>query len=191
MTRRGWLFEPTIANYTGLWTRWGDFFAGLANSLIVTVGATLLAVAVSTLAGFGYSRCRGALAAASAFFMIALRLLPPIVTTLPLFPIVNALGLNDTHAVLIMLYATFFVSLGTMVMRTFIDQIPRELDEAAMVDGAGARQVLRRVILPLSAQGMVAVGDLRDRLRLERVPVRLHLHHDQRAKTAPLVHVAR
>ena len=55
--------------------------------------------------------------------------------TLPLFPIVNRLGLNDTHLVLILLYATFFVSLGTLLMRTFIDQIPRELDEAAMVDG--------------------------------------------------------
>ena len=51
--------------------------------------------------------------------------------TLPLFPIVNWLRLNDTHLVLIVLYATFFVSLGTLLMRTFIDQIPRELDEAA------------------------------------------------------------
>ena len=66
--------------------------------------------------------------------------------------------MNDTYTVLIILYAAFFVSLGTMVMRTFIDQIPRELDEAAMMDGATQRQVLARVILPLSAQGMVAVA---------------------------------
>ena len=56
------------------------------------------------------------------------------------------------------LYATFFVSLGTLVLRAFVDQIPRELDEAAMVDGAGPFAVFRRVILPLCAQGMVAVG---------------------------------
>ena len=95
---------------------------------------------------------------ASAFFMIFIRLFPPIVITLPLFPAVNALKLNDTHLVLILLYATFFVSLGTLVMRAFVDQIPKELDEAAMVDGAGPFAVFRRVILPLCAQGMIAVG---------------------------------
>lgn len=152
----GW--RPTLANFTALWTRWGDFFIGLRNSLIVTAGATVVAVLVSTLAGFGYSRWRSRFLAGSAFAMIALRLLPPIVTTLPLFPIVNALGLSDTYTVLIILYAAFFVSLGTMVMRAFVDQIPRELDEAAMVDGATQRQILTKVILPLSAQGMVAVA---------------------------------
>jgi multiple sugar transport system permease protein len=151
-------WRPTFEHFIGLWTRWGDFFTALRNSFIITAGATLFAVAVSTLAGYGYSRWRSVFLARSAFALIALRLLPPIVTTLPLFPIVNALGLNDTHAVLIILYAAFFVSLGTMVMRTFIDQIPRELDEAAHVDGAGPWQVLRRVILPLSAHGMVAVA---------------------------------
>ena len=90
--------------------------------------------------------------------MIFIRLIPPIVITLPLFPAVNVLGLNDTHVVLIVLYATFFVSLGTLVMRTFIDQIPREVDEAAFIDGATRGQILRRLIFPLSAQGMVAVA---------------------------------
>ena len=71
---------------------------------------------------------------------------------------VNALGLNDTHLILIILYATFFVSLGTLVMRTFIDQIPRELDEAASVDGASRSQIIRKIVLPLSAQGMIAVA---------------------------------
>ncbi len=153
-----WLFEPTFANYAGLWTRWPDFFRNLANSAIVAVGATALAVLSSALAAFVYSRFRSKLLTASAFFMIFIRLFPPIVITLPLFPAVNALALNDTHVVLILLYATFFVSLGTLVMRTFVDQIPRELDEAAMVDGAGPLAVFRRVILPLSAQGMIAVG---------------------------------
>jgi multiple sugar transport system permease protein len=151
-------FLPTLVNYEMLLSRWGDFFHGLANSLIVTAGAMLLAIAVSTLAGYGYSRHSGRGLAASAFFLIFIRLIPPIVITLPLFPVVNALGLSDTHAILILLYATFFVSLGTLVMRTFIDQIPKELDEAAAVDGASRLQILWRVIVPLSAQGMIAVA---------------------------------
>ena len=151
-------FEPTLGNYAALWTRWGDFFTGLGNSLLVTAGATVLAVAASTLAGYAYSRFRGRALSGSAFFLIFIRLIPPIVITLPLFPAVNALGLNDTHLVLVVLYATFFVSLGTLVMRTFIDQIPKEIDEAALIDGATRTQILWRLIVPLSAQGMVAVS---------------------------------
>ncbi len=151
-------FLPTLANYELLWSRWGDFFFGLWNSFLVTLGATVLAVAVSLLAGFAYSRHASKALQGSAFFLIFIRLIPPIVITLPLFPVVNWLGLNDTHLVLIVLYATFFVSLGTIVMRTFIDQIPRELDEAAMIDGASQFQIIRRVIFPLAAQGMLAVA---------------------------------
>ncbi len=151
-------FAPTLANYAQLWSRWGDFFTGLWNSLIVTGGATVLAVGASLLAGYAYSRHAGKGLQASAFFLIFIRLIPPIVITLPLFPAVNWLGLNDTHFILILLYATFFVSLGTIVMRTFIDQIPRELDESAMIDGASRFQIIRLVIFPLAAQGMLAVA---------------------------------
>lgn len=151
-------FEPTLNNYIGLWTRWGDFFVGLTNSLIITVGATVLAVVTSAMAGYAYSRFRHPALAGSAFFLIFVRLVPPIVVTLPLFPAVNYLRLNDTHILMIVLYATFFISLGTLVMRTFIDQIPRELDDAAHIDGATRLQILRRIIFPLSAQGMVAVA---------------------------------
>jgi multiple sugar transport system permease protein len=78
------------------------------------------------------------------------------VVTLPLFPAVDYLRLSDTHFVLIVLYATFWVSLCTMIMKTFIDEVPRELDEAAMMDGATRLQTLFRVILPLCLQGMMA-----------------------------------
>lgn len=151
-------FQPTLANYAVLWERWGDFFAGLWNSLIITAGATTLSVGASMLAGYAYSRYRGSALSASAFFLIFVRLFPPIIITLPLFPAVNALGLNDTHVVLVVLYATFFVSLGTLVMRAFIDQIPKELDESAMIDGASRRQIIWKIIFPLAAQGMIAVA---------------------------------
>src|SRR4029453_10945941 len=112
----------------------------------------------STMRAYASSRFRSPTMAGTALFLIAVRLLPPIVITLPLFPMVNWLRLNDTHVVLIILYATFFVSLGTLLMRTFIDQIPRELDEVALVDGASRMTILRRVIMPLSAHGMLAVA---------------------------------
>jgi multiple sugar transport system permease protein len=152
------VFEPTLRHYEVLWTNWRVFFEGLFNSTVITAGATALSVIASTFAGYVYSRNSSRFLDASVFFLIAVRLIPPIVVTLPLFPIVNALGLNDTHAVLIVLYATFFVSLGTVLMRTFIDQIPRELDEAAQIDGAKRFTILRKVIMPLAAPGILAVA---------------------------------
>jgi multiple sugar transport system permease protein len=80
------------------------------------------------------------------------------VITLPLFPTVDFLGLSDTYLLLVVLYATFFVSLNTVIMKAFIDGIPGELDDAARVDGASELQTLFRVILPLAAQGMVAAA---------------------------------
>jgi len=151
-------FVPTLQHFVDLWSKWRGFFTGLLNSAIVTAGATLLAVVASTMAGYAYSRFRGPAMARSALFLVAVRLLPPIVITLPLFPLINWLRLNDTHLVLIVLYATFFVSLGTLLMRTFIDKIPVELDEAALIDGASRFGILRRVIMPLSAQGMLALA---------------------------------
>jgi multiple sugar transport system permease protein len=151
-------FTPTLQHYGKLWSEWGMFFDGLLNSAIVTVGATVLAITTSTSAGYVYSRNSSRFLDASVLFLIVVRLIPPIVVTLPLFPIVNAIGLNDTHVVLIVLYATFFVSLGTVLMRTFIDQIPRELDEAAQIDGATRLTTLRRIIVPLAAPGILAVA---------------------------------
>jgi multiple sugar transport system permease protein len=153
-----YLFVPTLQHYASLWNQWGVFFQGLLNSTVITAGAAALAVVASTCAGYVYSRNSSRLLNGSVLFLIVVRLIPPIVVTLPLFPIVNAMGLNDTHIVLIVLYATFFVSLGTVLMRTFIDQIPRELDEAAMIDGAGRLTILRRVIVPLSTPGILAVA---------------------------------
>lgn len=152
------VFVPTFENYARLAEVWPGFFANMLNSLIVTVGGTLVTTLFAFLAGYVYSRCASRLLTLSAFFMIVVRMLPPIIVTLPLFPLINWLRLNDTHLVLILLYATFFVSLSTWIMKAFIDQLPRELEEAAYVDGATLAQILRRVVLPLVANGLIAAS---------------------------------
>jgi multiple sugar transport system permease protein len=143
-------------NYVTLWNQWGGFFSSIRNSLIITLGATLLAAIVSFLAGYAYSRYRNKFLAGSAIYMIAIRLLPPIVVSLPLFPIINNLGLNDHHITLIIIYTAFWVSLYSMIMKNFIDEIPRELDDAAFIDGASELQTMLRVILPLCVQGLIS-----------------------------------
>lgn len=150
------LFEPTLDNYRQLFRDWPEFIDGLFNSLVVTVGATLLTAIVSLFAGYAYSRFRSRLLTASAFFMILVRMLPPLVVTIPLFPVFNRFELNDTHVILIVLYAAFFVSLSTWILKTFIDQIPCELEEAAEVEGASLMQRLTKVVFPLSIHGLIA-----------------------------------
>ena len=148
--------KPVFNNYVTLWNQWGGFFTTIRNSLIIALGATLLAAFVSFLAGYAYSRYSNKFLAGSAIYMIAIRLLPPIVVSLPLFPIVNYLGINDQHITLIMLYTAFWVSLYSMIMKNFIDEIPKELDDAAFIDGATEIQTLVRIIFPLCLQGLVS-----------------------------------
>jgi multiple sugar transport system permease protein len=152
------LFAPTLDNYAVLWRERPEFFRALASSLAVTLGTTILTLAAATLAGYVYARLRSRFLSTTAFGLLAARMLPPIIITVPLFPILNVLRLNDTHALLILLYAAFYVSLGTWIMRAFVDKLPVELEEAAAVDGAVLASILWRVVLPLVLPGIIAVA---------------------------------
>ena len=151
-------FTPTLENYATLWTHRPEFFRALGNSLAITIGTTALTLFASMLAGYVYARYRSRLLSATAFGLLAVRMLPPIIVTVPLFPVLNALRMNDTHLLLMLLYAAFYVSLGTWIMRSFVAQLPIELEEAAAVDGAGLFQILVRVVLPLVVPGLIAVA---------------------------------
>lgn len=151
-------FAPTLDNYRSLWVNRPEFFRALTSSAVITVGTTLLTLVAATLAGYVYARFRSGFLSATAFGLLAVRMLPPIIVTVPLFPVLNALRMNDTHLLLILLYAAFYVSLGTWIMRSFIAQLPVELEEAAAVDGAGLLQILVRVVLPLVVPGLIAVA---------------------------------
>ena len=152
------VFEPTLDNFRVLARDNPEFFRALWNSFVVTAGATLLALVASFCAGYVFARARHLAYRGSAFAMLLVRMLPPIVVTVPLFPVINQLALNDTHLLLILLYAAFYVSLGSWMMRSFVTRVPIELEEAAAIDGASLPQILRLVVLPLTAQGLVAVA---------------------------------
>ncbi len=152
------IFKPTLENYRYLAETWPEFFSSLWNSLIVTIGAALLTVIISFFAGYAYSRYHSKRLTASAFFLLIVRMFPPIIITIPLYPIIRALNLYDKHITLIVFYSAFYVSLGSWLMKSFIDQIPRELEEAAYIDGASISQVLRKIIFPLSVHGIMATA---------------------------------
>jgi len=150
------LWHPVATSYRTLWTDWPEFFRALNTSAVVALSAAALTVALAAPAGWAYSRRRGRALASTALLLLAARMFPPIVITIPLYPIVQRLGLADHAAVLIVLYTAFYVSLATWLVKSFVDEIPVEVEEAARVDGCGTTQMLARVTLPLAAPGLAA-----------------------------------
>jgi len=159
-----WNYPPEIKgpfsfhNYRDVIENWPVFFNNLKNSAIITVGTASLTLLLAVPAAYAFSRYRRKWLKLPAFFLIAVRLLPPIAITIPVFPLLNRIGLIDKHITLILLYSAFEVSLCTWIMKTFIDDVPVALEEAAMVDGCSRLQAFLRIVLPLSTPGLVAVA---------------------------------
>lgn len=128
------------------------------NSLVVGFGSTFLAVFLGTLAAYGFSRFRVALADDLLFFILSTRMMPPIAVAIPIYLMYRELGLSDTHLGMIILYTAVNVSLAVWLLKGFIDEIPREYEEAAMIDGYTRLQVFRKVVLPQATTGIAATA---------------------------------
>jgi len=158
-----WNYPPelkgpySLYNYREVADKWPEFFVTLRNSAIITIGTGLLTLLISIPAAYTFSRFKYKWLKMPAFFLIAARLLPPIAITIPVYPVLNDMDLIDKHITLIVLYSAFMVSLCTWIMKTFIDEVPIELEEAAMVDGCSRARAFCQVVLPLSSPGLVAV----------------------------------
>ncbi len=158
-----WSYPPKFTgpysffNYQLLAKEWGEYFVHLKNSLIITIFTGLLTLFASVSAAFAFSRFKAKFMKVPAFFLIVVRMLPPIVITIPMFPILNALGLIDRYITLIVLYSAFLVSLTTWIMKSFIDDIPVELEQAATLDGCSAFGAFFRITFPLAAPGFITV----------------------------------
>jgi len=118
------------------------------NLLIVSIISTALAVSMGTITAYGFSRFKMPGEQDWLFFILSTRMLPPVVVAIPIFLMYRAVGLNDTHAGLIILYTAFNLSFAVWIMKGFIDEIPREYEEAAPVDGYTRMQASFRIVLP-------------------------------------------
>ena len=128
------------------------------NSMIISVSSTVLAVAMGTLTAYGFSRFRMPGEQDWLFFILSTRMLPPVVVAIPMFLMYRAVGLVDTHVGLIILYTAFNLSFSVWLMKGFIDEIPKEYEEAALVDGYTRMEAFFRIVLPQSATGIAATA---------------------------------
>jgi len=128
------------------------------NSLVIGFGSTFLAVFLGTLAAYGFSRFRVPLKNDLLFFILSTRMMPPIAVAIPIYLMYRELGLTDTKLGMILLYTAVNVSLAVWLLKGFIDEIPREYEEAAMIDGYTRLQAFRKVVLPQAATGIAATA---------------------------------
>jgi multiple sugar transport system permease protein len=148
-----WVFTPYFGNYVEVWT---DDKVGLnmLNSLIVAVATTALALALGCPAAFALARFEFRGKKDLWFWFITNRMVSPVVLALPFFLIARGLGLIDTHIALILIYLTFNLPIVIWICTDQFRSIPKDLDEAAILDGASPWRVFRSVCLPLAAPGV-------------------------------------
>ena len=128
------------------------------NSIIIAFGSTFLAVFLGTLAAYGFSRFRVPLKDDLLFFILSTRMMPPIAVAIPIYLMYREVGLSDTKLGMILLYTAVNVSLAVWLLKGFIDEIPREYEEAAMIDGYSRLQAFRKVVLPQATTGIAATA---------------------------------
>jgi multiple sugar transport system permease protein len=128
------------------------------NSVVIAFGSTALAVFLGTLAAYGFSRFRVPLKDDLLFFILSTRMMPPIAVAIPIYLMYRELGLQDTKLGMILLYTAVNVSLAVWLLKGFIDEIPREYEEAAMIDGYSRLQAFRKVVLPQAVTGIAATA---------------------------------
>lgn len=157
-----WLqFRPTLFNWQNEFTtRWPEISHALLNSLIIAIGAAIIAVTLGTLAGYGLARFRFRRWSNRnmTVWFLSQRFLPPIVTVIPFFLLIQKLHLIDTRLGLILANATFTMPFAVLTLRDVFKDLPIELEESAYVDGATPLQAFWSIALPLAAPAVAAAA---------------------------------
>lgn len=147
------IFTPTFEHYQDLFGMrpFGKF---ILNSLIVALGSTAFSLTIGSLAAYAISRIRHKRMNDVAFWILSMRMFPPIAVVVPYYIIFKTAGLLDTPLALIIVYSTANIPLTVWLMKGFFDEVPTALEEAAAVDGYGLIETFWRVTLPLAAPGL-------------------------------------
>jgi multiple sugar transport system permease protein len=149
-----WFFAPVLDHWRFILENWAVEHH-LVNSAIISIATTVATLALGFPAAYGLSRFPLWRKDAILFDILSLKMIPPIASAVPLFILARQVGLYNTHLVLILLNTAFQLPFALLVLKSFIDEIPREIDEAARIDGCGPLAVMWHAVLPLAVPGLV------------------------------------
>jgi multiple sugar transport system permease protein len=147
--------EPTADSYIGIWVR-KNFGIYFFNSTVISLATAVLSTFFGALAGYGFSRFIFKGRRFLIGFFLATQMLPGVLLVGPYFKILSKAGLYDTRTGLIIAFLTICLPFSTWMMKGFIDKVPDELDQSAMVDGCSRLGIFFKIVLPIVAPGMVA-----------------------------------
>jgi ABC-type glycerol-3-phosphate transport system permease component len=162
------------------------FLRYTVNSIIVTVGTVVLSLVLATPAAYAFSRLRFRGRDRWATTILSFRFMPPVAIAIPVLLMMRTINLDDSYPGLILPYVAFSLPLAIWILIGFFDEIPRELDDAALVDGCTRIGVLRRVMLPLVRPGLIVAAIFCAIFIWNEFLVGLYLVNSQTLKTIPL-----
>lgn len=152
-----WIFTPTIKNFAEIFHD-SPFIKYVTNSLTVASLNTGVSLVFGSMAAYSLARFKFKGSDNIAFWMLSIRMMPPVVAVIPLYIIMRNLRLLDTPWCLVMAYLTINLPFVVWMMKGFFEEIPREIEESALVDGCSTFEVFRIIALPLAAPGLAATG---------------------------------
>lgn len=150
------IFSPTLANYVDLFANNPSFWRQLTNSVVMSVSAVVIAVLISFLAAFCFSRFRPKATDFLMFVLLSIRMLPAPAVILPVYLMYVAFGWKDKHLALILFYAMFSIPFSVWILKGFLDGVSTRYDETARVNGGSWFHIIFRVVLPQVKPGLIA-----------------------------------
>lgn len=149
------IFKPTLENFKAVFAD-ANFTKAILNSVIIAVGSVLIALLLAIPATFGLTNLRGRFRKFTLLWILILRTLPGMIYLIPYFIIYNRLSLLDTHLGLVLIYTVFNVPLVIWMLLPIWISVPREVSEAARIDGANLLQTMIQVEIPMIRTGIIA-----------------------------------
>src|SRR5512140_59187 len=150
------VFEPTLRNFEELFRDY-PFWSNLLNTAIVSVAGTIVTMFASLLAAYSFARWNTG-GGDLLFMTVSTRMFPMAVAAIPHFVVFKTLGLLDTHLGLMLLYVFFNISFATFLLYGFFNEVPKEVEQAAMIDGYDRMAVFRKIVFPLIKPGLAVTS---------------------------------
>jgi multiple sugar transport system permease protein len=180
-------FQPTLTNYYATYVE-RNFLGFATNSLIIAVITTVISLIFGTMAGYALARFRfpGRTRYNISFWILSTRMMPPIVTVIPLFIFFGFFNLLNTRAAVIIAYTAFNLPFVTWMMKSYFQDLPVELEEAAMVDGDTRWGAFIHIALPLARPGLAATAIFSMILSWNEFLLALVLTQTEQSQTLPI-----